>query len=48
MSNSAVNGGNIFSPHIHTYWFNSHYNQDRSISYEKKLIKGSQVSTSIL
>ena len=44
--NSEHNGRNIFTPHIHTYWFNSHYNQDRSVSYEKKLTRGSDVSTS--
>lgn len=39
-------GLSLFTKNIHTYWFNSHYNLDRSIAYEKKLIKGSNISTS--
>ena len=36
----------LFTNTVHTYWFNSYYNEDNSISYEKKLVKGGKVSTS--
>ena len=36
----------LFTKNIHTYWFNSYYKEDNSISYEKKLIKGGKVSSS--
>jgi superfamily I DNA and/or RNA helicase len=36
----------LFTKDIHTYWFNSYYNRDYSISYEKKLIKGGKISSS--
>ena len=40
------NGLKLFTSKVHTYWFNSYYNKDNSISYEKKLIKGGKVSSS--
>ena len=36
----------LFTKNVHTYWFNSYYNRDYSISYEKKLVKGGNVSSS--
>ena len=36
----------LFTSKVHTYWFNSYYNKDNSVSYEKKLVKGGKVSSS--
>ena len=36
----------LFTKGIHTYWFNSNYTRDNSISFEKKLVKGGNVSSS--
>lgn len=36
----------LFTKDVHTYWFNSYYNKDHSVSYEKKLVKGGSVSSS--
>ena len=36
----------LFTKDVHTYWVNSYYNRDYSISYEKKLIKGGKASSS--
>jgi superfamily I DNA and/or RNA helicase len=40
------NGNSLFEENIHTYWFNSHYDINRNVSYEKKKRKGSIISTS--
>ena len=40
------NGLKLFTNDIHTYWINSYYNRDYSISYEKKLMKGGKASSS--
>jgi superfamily I DNA and/or RNA helicase len=44
--NVNSNGSSLFEENIHTYWFNSHYDSDGNVSYEKKKKKGSIVSTS--
>jgi len=44
----SLNGSYLFTKDVHTYWFNSYYNQDGSISYEKKLLKGEDFSTSFI
>ncbi len=44
--NVSSNGYSLFEENIHTYWFNSHYDSNRYVSYEKKRKKGSIVSTS--
>ena len=36
----------LFEENIHTYWFNSHYDSNGDVSYEKKKSRGSVVSTS--
>ena len=36
----------LFTKDIHTYWINSYYNRDYSVSYEKKLVKGGKASSS--
>ncbi len=38
----------LFTKNVHTYWFNSFYNKDGSISYEKKLSKGNELSSSFI
>ena len=43
---TSSNGLELFTPNIHTYWFNSHYDVDGNVAYEKKLTKGSGISTS--
>ena len=43
---STSNGLELFTPNVHTYWFNSHYDEYGDVSYEKKLAKGSGISTS--
>ena len=43
---SSSNGLELFTPNVHTYWFNSHYDVNGNVSYEKKLAKGSGISTS--
>ena len=40
------NSYSLFEENIHTYWFNSHYDKNRNVSYEKKKKRGSIVSTS--
>jgi len=44
--NVNSNGFSLFEENIHTYWFNSHYDKNRNVSYEKKKKRGSIVSTS--
>ena len=44
--NVSSNSYSLFEENIHTYWFNSHYDINRNISYEKKKKRGSVVSTS--
>lgn len=44
--NVSSNGYSLFEENIHTYWFNSHYDVNRNVSYEKKRKRGSIVSTS--
>ena len=44
--NVSSNSYSLFEENIHTYWFNSHYDVNRNISYEKKKKRGSVVSTS--
>jgi len=36
----------LFTNKVHTYWFNSYYNKDNEIGYEKKLVRGGKISTS--
>lgn len=43
---TSSNGLELFTPNIHTYWFNSHYDVNGDVAYEKKLNKGSGISTS--
>jgi len=43
---TSSNGFELFTPNIHTYWFNSHYDINGDVAFEKKLTKGSGVSTS--
>ena len=42
----SSNNLTLFTSKVHTYWFNSYFNKDNSISYEKKLVKGGKVSSS--
>jgi superfamily I DNA and/or RNA helicase len=44
--NVSSNSYSLFEENIHTYWFNSHYDVNRNVSYERKKKKGSIVSTS--
>ena len=44
--NVSSNSYSLFEENIHTYWFNSHYDLNRNVSYEKKKRRGSIVSTS--
>ena len=44
--NVSSNSYSLFEENIHTYWFNSHYDRNRNVSYEKKKKRGSIVSTS--
>lgn len=44
--NVTGNSYSLFEENIHTYWFNSHYDINNNISYEKKKKRGSIVSTS--
>lgn len=44
--NVTSNSYSLFEENIHTYWFNSHYDANRNVSYEKKKNRGSVVSTS--
>ncbi len=44
--NVSSNSYSLFEENIHTYWFNSHYDVNRNVSYEKKRKRGSIVSTS--
>lgn len=44
--NMNKNSYSLFEENIHTYWFNSHYDINRNVSYEKKKRRGSVVSTS--
>ena len=44
--NVSNNSYSLFVENIHTYWFNSHYDINRNVSYEKKKRRGSIVSTS--
>jgi superfamily I DNA and/or RNA helicase len=44
--NISKNGYSLFEEDIHTYWFNSHWDVNRNVSYERKKKRGSIVSTS--
>ena len=44
--NVSSNSYSLFEENIHTYWFNSHYDVNRNVSYERKKKRGSVVSTS--
>ena len=44
----SINNMLLFTKNVHTYWLNSYYNKDGSISYEKKLQKGEEASTSFI
>ncbi len=44
--NVSSNNYSLFEENIHTYWFNSHYDINSNVSYEKKKKRGSIVSTS--
>lgn len=43
-----LKGNPLFTKDVHTYWLNSFYNKDGSISYEKKLLKGNELSSSFI
>lgn len=44
--NVSSNNYSLFEENIHTYWFNSHYDINNNVSYERKKRRGSIVSTS--